>query len=173
VTTSSDETATPGDTGLPDDAVFAGPGALPRAPRGAVVAVDFGEKRSGLAACDALRIAAVPIGVVETSDREVLLERIVDAVDERSATTVIVGLPLHMAGHASERSRRVLALCEELRRRLPHVDVATWDERLTTREATHLLTQGGLRGKQRKAHVDEVAAVVILRSYLSSATGGG
>lgn len=135
--------------------------------RGAVVAVDFGEKRSGLAACDALRIAAVPVAVVETSDREELLERIVDAVDERGATTVVVGLPLHLAGHASERSRRVLALCEELRRRLPHVDVRTWDERLTTKEATSLLAAGGVRGKRRKELLDAVAAVVILRAFLA------
>ena len=137
-----------------------------------MVALDFGDKRSGLAACDALRLAAVPIGVVHTSDREELLEAVVDAVDERNATTLIVGLPLHMAGHDSGRARQVRQLCEELRKRLPNVDVETWDERLTTKEATYLLAEQGVKGKRRKARVEAVAAVLILRSYLTHEAGG-
>ncbi|HKE00012.1 MAG TPA: Holliday junction resolvase RuvX [Planctomycetota bacterium] len=133
---------------------------------GAVVAVDYGEKRTGLAATDALRIAAMPIETVSTSDREELLERIVSAVDERSAKTLVVGLPVHLAGHDSARSRRVHELCAELRRRLPSVDVVEWDERLTTRQANSLLAQGGVHWRARKKKIDAVAAVVILRSYL-------
>jgi putative Holliday junction resolvase len=133
------------------------------------VALDYGDKRSGLAACDALRLAAVPVAVVETSDREELLEAVVDAVDERGATTLVVGLPLHMAGHEIARSRQVRELCEELRRRLPNVDVEAWDERLTTKEATYLLAEQGVKGKKRKARVDAVAAVLLLRSYLTHA----
>jgi putative pre-16S rRNA nuclease len=134
--------------------------------KGAVVAVDFGERHTGLAASDALRIAAMPIGVVSTDEREELLERIVDAVDERAATTLVVGLPLHLAGHESARSRRVHVLCEELRKRLPRVEVVEWDERLTTQEANALLARAGLRWQARKSRIDAVAAVVILRSYL-------
>lgn len=136
--------------------------------RGAVVAVDYGEKRTGLAACDTLRIAAMPIGLVETEDREVLLERIVAAVDERSAGTLVVGLPLHLAGHESARSRRVRELCAALRKRLPNVEVVELDERLTTREASSLLSQGGIRGRHQKRRIDAVAAVVLLRAYLQA-----
>ncbi|HKE02238.1 MAG TPA: Holliday junction resolvase RuvX [Planctomycetota bacterium] len=134
--------------------------------RGAVVAVDYGERRTGLAACDPLRIAAMPIGVIETEDREELLERIVDAVDARGATTLVVGLPLHLAGHESARSRRVHELCASLRARLPYVDVVELDERLTTKEANSLLAEGGVRPRDRKRRIDAVAAVVLLRAYL-------
>jgi putative holliday junction resolvase len=136
-----------------------------------VVAVDYGEKRTGLAASDALRIAAMPLETITTSDREELLERIVAAVDERDATTVVVGLPLHLAGHESKRSRRVHELCAELRRRLPSVAVVEWDERLSTREANSLLAQGGVHWRARKQKIDAVAAVVILRSYLEREAG--
>ncbi|MFN0206626.1 MAG: Holliday junction resolvase RuvX [Planctomycetota bacterium] len=134
--------------------------------RGAVVAVDYGARRTGLAACDSLRIAAVPIGVVHTTDREELIERIVDAVDERNATTLVFGLPLHMGGHDSERSRTVRALAADVKNRLPNVDVVEVDERLTTKEATILLAQAGLKGKKRKDFVDAVAAMIILKTYL-------
>jgi putative Holliday junction resolvase len=136
--------------------------------RGAVVAVDFGERRTGLAACDALRIAAMPIAVIVTEDREELLERIVNAVDDRGATTVVVGLPLHLAGHESARSRRVHELSASLRKRLPHVDVVELDERLTTKEANSLLAEGGVHWRKRKKQIDAVAAVVLLRAYLQS-----
>lgn len=143
-----------------------GPNRAPRR-RGAIVALDYGDKRSGIAACDALHLAAVPVAVVQTQDREELLEAVVEAVDERNATTLVVGLPLHLAGHDSARARGVRDLCEELRRRLPHVDVVPWDERLTTKEAVSLLADVGVRGKKRKERVDAVAAVLILRSYLT------
>jgi putative Holliday junction resolvase len=140
---------------------------------GAVLAVDFGEKRTGLAATDSLRIAAMPVGVVETEDREVLLERIVEAADERGARVVVVGLPLHLAGHESARSRSVRALCAALRRRLPSAEIVEWDERLSTREANALLARGGVGWRRRKKAVDAVAAVVILRAYLAGAPGEG
>ncbi len=161
MTTSSEAPAAPGGGHDPG----------PRPPRGAVVAVDWGARRTGLAACDRLRIAALPIGVVETQDREELLERIVDAVDERRATTVVVGLPLHLEGGESKRSRETRALCAELRQRLPHVDVVAFDERLTSTEAHGLLAAGGVGWRKRKGRVDAVAAMVILRTYLAHDAG--
>lgn len=137
---------------------------------GAVVAVDYGAKRTGLAACDALRIVAMPIAVIESGDPEVVLEAIVDAVDDRNAKTLVVGLPLHMAGHAGERAATVRALCEQIRRRLPGVEIIEWDERLTTKEATYLLAESGVKGKKRKQQIDAVAAMVILRSWMNAQT---
>ncbi|MBL8694514.1 MAG: Holliday junction resolvase RuvX [Planctomycetes bacterium] len=135
--------------------------------------MDYGEKRTGLASADALWIAAVPIGTIETSDREELLEAIVDAVDDRNATTVVVGLPLHIAGHDSARSRSVRELCAALRKRLPYVDVVEFDERGTTKEANALMAASGVHWKKRKGKLDAVAAVLILRSYMQKESERG
>lgn len=134
---------------------------------GAILAVDYGAKRTGLAATDSLRIVAMPVAVIETSNPEELLERIITEIDERSIKTLVVGLPLHLAGHAGERVATVRALCEQIRRRVPGLEIIEWDERLSTKEATYLLAEAGIKGKKRKQQIDAVAAVVILRSYLA------
>lgn len=135
------------------------------------MAVDYGEKRTGIAACDALRIAAIPVSVIETADRETLLERIVDAIDARGARTMIIGLPLHMAGHESARVKTIRELCVEIKNRVPGLEIIEWDERLTTKEATILLAEAGVKGKRRKQRIDAVAATLILRSWMQG--GGG
>ncbi|MBI3817331.1 MAG: Holliday junction resolvase RuvX [Planctomycetes bacterium] len=140
---------------------------------GAIVAVDYGDKRTGLAACDSMRIAAMPIAVVETTDPEQLLEAIVDAVDDRNAKILVVGLPLHMSGHAGARVAKVRELCDQIRRRIPGIEIIEWDERLTTKAATYLLAEAGIKGKKRKQQIDAVAATLILRSYLKSLEDAG
>jgi putative Holliday junction resolvase len=140
---------------------------------GAVVAVDFGEKRTGIAACDPLRIAAIPVGVIASADREELLERVIAAAEERNAMTLVVGLPLHMWGGESPRVAWVRGLCAEIRQRMPNLEIVEWDERLTSKEATILLAAAGIKGKKRKDHLDAVAATLILRSWMQAERNRG
>ena len=131
-----------------------------------IMAVDFGDARTGLAMCDKTEFLASPIGVIHEKRFEHAVEKVAAAAIEHKAEAVIVGLPLNMNGSEGSRAE----LCREFASKLPDYGVTTpirmWDERQTTVSATGYLNQTDTRGKKRKEVIDAVAAVIILDSYL-------
>ena len=88
-------------------------------------------------------------------------------VDEAGAEVVVVGLPLSLDGSLGPAARAILAEVDELRAALA-VEVVTWDERLSTVEAERSLRAMGVRKGDRRRVVDQVAATVILQSWLDA-----
>lgn len=131
-----------------------------------IMAVDFGDARTGLAMCDKTEFLASPIGVIHEKRFEHAVEKVAAAAVEHKAEAVIVGLPLNMNGSEGSRAE----LCREFALKLPDYGVTApirmWDERQTTVSATGYLNQTDTRGKKRKEVIDAVAAVIILDSYL-------
>lgn len=131
--------------------------------------LDLGERRIGVALSDSDGRLATPYEVVTRSgDRRRDHARITALVAEAEAEIVVVGLPLSLDGTVGAAAEGVQTEVAELRRLLP-VSVETWDERLSTVEAERRLRSAGLRGKQRRRVVDQVAATVILQSWLDAA----
>ena len=131
-----------------------------------IMAVDFGDARTGLAMCDKTEFLASPIGVIHEKRFGHAVEKVAAAAVEHKAEAVIVGLPLNMNGSEGPRAE----LCREFASKLPDYGVTApirmWDERQTTVSATGYLNQTDTRGKKRKEVIDAVAAVIILDSYL-------
>lgn len=112
---------------------------------------------------------ATPYEVVTRSgDRGRDHARIAALVAETEAEVVVVGLPLSLDGTVGPAAEGVQTEADELRRLLP-VSVETWDERLSTVEAERRLRSANIRGKQRRRVIDQVAATVILQSWLDAA----
>ena len=88
-------------------------------------------------------------------------------VRAHEAEEIVVGLPLRLDGTLSPQTEKVLAFVEALKAAV-QVPVQTWDERLTTVEAERVLRERGVKPLARKAHVDRVAAVLILQGYLDA-----
>jgi putative Holliday junction resolvase len=135
------------------------------------VALDIGERRIGVALSDSNGIVATPYEVVTRSgDRARDHRRIAGLVEEAGAGVVVVGLPLSLDGSVGPAAAGVLAEVEELRAALGTlgVEVVTWDERLTTVEAERSLRAMGVKGGRRRRVVDQVAATVILQSWLEA-----
>lgn len=131
-----------------------------------IMAVDYGTSRTGLAVCDRTEFLASPVGVIHDKSFGGTLKKIAAAVEEFDVKEVIVGHPLNMDGTAGEKAH----LCEKLAtmlRELVNVPVYLWDERQTTMQAYTYLDQSEVYGKKRKEMIDEVAATVILESYLA------
>jgi putative holliday junction resolvase len=105
--------------------------------------------------------------VTRSGDRVRDHRRIAALVDEAGAGVVVVGLPLSLDGSVGPAAAGVLAEVEELRAALG-VEVVTWDERLTTVEAERSLRAMGVRKGKRRRVVDQVAATVILQSWLEA-----
>lgn len=134
---------------------------------GRTLAVDYGLRRTGLAVCDALGIAAHPLEAIVSYSLKETVDAIVVLVVEREVQRVIVGMPYMPDGREGEQVKNVYVFLDALRAKLPErVELGHQDERHTTKEAKQLLRGSGLRGKKHKAKVDSVAAVVILREFL-------
>lgn len=130
-----------------------------------IMAVDYGDARTGLAACDPGEMLASPVGTVEHWDPQKVAEEAAKAAKEVRAERIVVGHPLNMDGTTGPRAQ----LCREfaaLLREASGLPVVLWDERQTTVTATRYLNATDTRGKKRKKVIDAVAATVILESYL-------
>jgi putative Holliday junction resolvase len=147
---------------------------------GVVLALDVGDRRIGVAKSDALGMLASPLTTLERRrDRETCAE-IARLVSEYAVETVVVGLPKMLNNTVGIQAEKVLRFVEGLKSVLT-VPVVTWDERLTTTEATRLLRPevesgrrvGSSKKRQRyiKANVDQVAATLLLESYLAASRG--
>ena len=130
-----------------------------------ILAVDYGDARTGLAACDPGEMLASPVGTVEHWDPQKVAEEAAKAAKEVRAERIVVGHPLNMDGTAGPRAQ----LCREfaaLLREASGLPVVLWDERQITVTATRYLNATDTRGKKRKKVIDAVSATVILESYL-------
>jgi putative Holliday junction resolvase len=127
-----------------------------------ILAVDHGVKRCGLALSDSAERLAVALPTLEGADAA----SIAAVAREHEAELVVVGLPLNMDGSEGPAARRSRAFADELRREA--LEVALWDERLTTAEGNARLRQAGLNRKERARREDAAAAIVILESFLEA-----
>jgi putative Holliday junction resolvase len=130
--------------------------------------LDVGAKRIGIAVSDELGLTAQPVMTLETrrNPRDDL--RSVSRLARRySVAAIVVGNPLHLSGEHSPRAAKVQAFAAELGA-LTGLPIHLWDERLTSREAHQILYQAGHARQQHKEMVDQVAATLILQSFLDS-----
>src|SRR2546421_3733088 len=114
---------------------------------------------------------AHPVETVPASHGEAP-QRIAELVREKNAERVVVGLPRHMNGSVGESAIDALAFAKKLQAMLP-CEVVTWDERLTTTAANRALRDSGRRTRDSRHVVDQVAAQMILQSYLDSLPATG
>ena len=132
-----------------------------------IMSVDYGDARTGIAACDKLQFLASPVSVIKESFQPKLVSMIAALAKERKAERIVVGLPLNMDGSEGERAEKCRAFASALEAE-SGIETVLFDERLTTVEAHEQLSAVNAGGKKRKAIVDAVSAVVILEDYLAS-----
>jgi len=126
-----------------------------------------------MAVCDALETAAYPAGTIH---RVGSLRRDVAAVAailvDQDAEGVVAGLPLSMDGSVGPQAEKVLGFVRALRRAVS-APVVTWDESLTSVEADEMMISHGASRRKRRIMIDQMAAVLILESYLEHRRGLG
>lgn len=130
-----------------------------------IISVDYGDVRTGVAACDKLQLLASPVTVIKQKDPELLSEKIKKICLEKKAEKIVLGLPKNMDGSEGFRAEA----CKEFAKLLSEktgLSIDFQDERLTTVSAHNILNATDTRGKKRKAVVDAVSAVLILEDYL-------
>lgn len=130
-----------------------------------VMAIDYGDARTGVAFSDSLGMLAGETTVVESWNHEKLLNKLIELAKSRDASPIVLGLPKNMDGTEGPRAEKCRALASELEE--AGFSVVLVDERRTTVEAHAILSEAGKHGKQRKQRIDAVAATLILETYLN------
>ena len=130
-----------------------------------VLAVDFGDARTGIAVSDLLCSIVGSTTVIHSRNQEKTVEQIKAIVKEKEVTEIVVGLPRNMDGSEGPRAQLCREFAEKLKQELG-LPLTMWDERRTTVEAHQILSDHNYHGKKRKNTVDAVAASLILEGYL-------
>ncbi|MCY3711877.1 MAG: Holliday junction resolvase RuvX [Gemmatimonadetes bacterium] len=150
--------------GFSDAGAHAGTG-TGQPPSGRVLAVDYGERRVGLALSDPTGMIAQGLETIQTAGSGETLASIVDIVEEKQVREIILGLPVHMDGTAGEMAGKVEELADQLRK-MVSCDVRTWDERLTSVSARRAMHEMGGATRGDKGSLDRIAATLLLQNYL-------
>ncbi len=140
----------------------------PLVPSGArVLALDYGQKRIGVAVSDTLLLMAHGRETLQCRSQRELLERLRALIKQESVGLIVVGLPRNMNGAEGEMSQKVRAFIDVLTQQV-QLPVVAWDERLSSRQAQRTLTDLGKSAREQRQVVDQLAAVFILQNYLDS-----
>lgn len=132
-----------------------------------LLAIDYGQKRTGLAVSDEMQIIAGGLTTVPTA---ALIDFLLDYVKREPVERIIVGLPKQMNNEPSENMRRITPFVNRLRKLLPDIPVEFHDERFTSVLAQRTIIEAGIKkmARRNKELVDEVSATIILQSYMES-----
>ena len=139
-----------------------GPAVRPR-----VLGLDVGSKRIGLAITDPLWITAQGLETLQRKNKRTDFAQLEKVVQQYEVAEIVVGLPLRMSGAAGPQAEKMQHFAEELRERF-HLPVHLWDERLTSAQANRLLRETDMSIKRRGEVVDQMAAVLILQSWMEA-----
>jgi putative Holliday junction resolvase len=130
--------------------------------------VDVGEKRIGVAVSDDSGRMALPSRTLsgDRPEREVVAD-LVRLAHDHGVQVVVVGMPIGLSGEAGPAADQMAQFVDALRAQCP-IEVATWDERLTTTAAEKTMLEADVSREQRRASIDKIAAALILQSYLDA-----
>jgi putative Holliday junction resolvase len=134
---------------------------------GRILGLDVGDRRIGVAVSDELGFTAQPVLTLVRKNRRQDLSSLARLVRKYGSSRVVVGNPLYMSGDVSPQALKAQALAQALQLETG-AEVTLWDERLSTTEAHRHLDAAGRLPGNRRAVIDQVAAVLILQSFLDS-----
>lgn len=132
-----------------------------------ILAVDYGERRTGVAVSDELGITAQGLDTIEIADESEILSRVARLAEDTNADKVVIGLPLNMDGSESEKSEKVRQFGAQLED-ITKKQVVFWDERMTSMQAKRVMQELEIKTYKNKPLVDKISATLILQEYLKT-----
>lgn len=132
---------------------------------GRALGVDVGTVRIGLALSDEERLVATPLVTVPGRDEQAAISQIIALIEEHGITQLVAGMPFDLDGSAGRAAKRTQRFLDRLEARA-QLPIDTLDERLTSAQAERSLLEADLRRQRRKEVIDQVAAALILQTWL-------
>lgn len=131
-----------------------------------LMAIDYGDRRIGIAVSDMLGITAQPVGFITISGKKDAINQIKDIFSQYEISKIVFGLPKNMDGTEGERAEKTRYFAERLSEEL-NVEVDFFDERLTTVYADRTLNSLNVKGRKKEGKKDSLSAVLILQGYMA------
>lgn len=132
-----------------------------------ILSVDYGNRRIGLALSDPLNIIATPLDTLLISSMEDGIKQLIELHQQYPLEAILMGYPIGNSGNKTEQTRIVDKVIEALEAAVD-IPVIKWDERYTSVEAHNILKIQGLKTRNNKGMVDQLAARIMLQEYLDS-----
>lgn len=136
-----------------------------------IMGLDVGDKTVGVAISDPLFVTAQPYETIKRRKAKFDIDRIVEIVNDKEVSLIVVGLPKNMNNTIGPQSMKVMSFVDLIKKRID-IDIVYEDERLTTVQSEAVLIDMNVRRENRKAHIDKIAASFILQSYLDRRSNG-
>lgn len=133
-----------------------------------ILALDVGDKTIGVAVCDELKLTAQGVEVIRRSTLSRDFARLKELITQYQVGLVIIGLPKNMNGTIGPRGELVKKFAQDMAQAITNVEIAFWDERLSTVAAEKSLIAADVSRAKRRQVIDKMAAVFILQGYLDS-----
>ena len=141
-------------------------------PAGRILAVDWGQRRIGLALSDETQTLAQPLSTLtRRAGKRFPMAQLLDQITRNQVVGIIVGLPLDEAGAEGDAAHAARSLADDIKRRVGELEVSMWDERMTTARVLAAVREMGGSTRGRKQDVDAMAAALLLQHYLDARKG--
>ncbi len=138
---------------------------------GRVLGLDVGSKRIGVAVSDPLGITAQGLETIQRKNKRLDFEQLEKLIRNYEVKEIVIGFPLRMSGAEGVQAEKMQRFAEEVRQRF-QLPIHLWDERLTSAQANRLLRETEMSIKRRGEVVDQMAAVLILQSWMEANQSG-
>jgi putative Holliday junction resolvase len=135
-----------------------------------ILGIDYGDSKIGLAVSDPLQLTAQVLDNYRSQGEDEDKNYFKKIISDYEIEEIVLGLPLRMDGTSGPRVEKTKSFAQWLKKFLK-VPIIYWDERLTTRQAIGILSRQKIKKKSKKVLEDQIAAVIILSSYLESKRG--
>jgi putative holliday junction resolvase len=135
-----------------------------------ILALDHGTVRIGVAVSDELKMIAQPMEFIAAEPFTRVVERLKEILRDKEVEMILIGMPRNMDGSYGPAAQKVQDFIAALKEKI-EVPIKTWDERLTSVQANRLMIEANVRRDKRKAKVDQMAAAILLQSYLDNLPG--
>jgi putative pre-16S rRNA nuclease len=141
-------------------------------PTGRILAVDWGERRIGLALSDETQVLAQPLTTLtRRSGKRFPMAQLLQQITTHNVVRVVVGLPLDESGAEGDAAHAARDLADDIKRRVGDLEVSMWDERMTTARVLAAVREMGGKTRGRKEDIDAMAAALLLQHYLDARKG--
>ena len=134
---------------------------------GRLLAIDYGEKRLGLAISDPNQIISKPLKTIILSDSQYIYNELEKIISDYEIQKLIIGLPLGMDGKNTQQTSKVEAFKEDLQHKIS-IPVILFDERLSSVSAKKSLISQGIKAGHNKSKIDQAAAAIFLQHFLDT-----
>ncbi len=129
-----------------------------------IMAIDYGQKKVGIAMSDELGVISQPLMTLRAKSQKEFIKRLKFIIKEYNVGLVLIGNPLSHSGESTPISQKIHGFVKDLEKSIA-VEVKLWDERFTSRYASRILKEKGL---QQKGKIDQIAASLMLEEYLKT-----